>query len=414
MTQLESARKGKLTAEMKRVAKQEGISQRKLLNAVKRGIVVIPANEKHRNLKPIGIGEQLRTKVNANIGTSPNDKSLAKEKKKLKVALAAGTDTVMDLSIGGNINKIRRELLKACPVPFGTVPIYQAVVGKNLVSLGEGDFLRAIETHIKDGADFITVHSGVRRRAIPLVKKREMGAVSRGGSFLLKWMEHNGRENPLYENFDYILDMAHEYDCTLSLGDGLRPGCIADATDRAQLSELRTLGELQKRAFKRGVQCMIEGPGHIPLNQIKRNVELEKKYCSNAPFYCLGPVVTDVAPGYDHITCSIGGALGAYYGINFICYVTPAEHLKLPGIEDVREGVIAARIAAHAADVGRGMPKALEWDKKMAKYRKKLDWNGMIKTALDCGKASQYRKSSKMKTDACSMCGRYCALKVMK
>ncbi|MBU1120483.1 MAG: phosphomethylpyrimidine synthase ThiC [archaeon] len=411
MTQLEKARKGIITREMKTVAKKESLSADSLRKKISKGRAVIPANPLHKKLSPIGIGEGLRVKVNANIGSSPCESNLKTELRKLKVALNAGTDTVMDLSIGGNIDSIRKKVISNCSVPIGTVPVYQPFIEKKFFNVQEKDFLQSIERHAKDGVDFVTIHSGVRKKIIPLLKKRKTGVVSRGGSLLIKWMNHFQQENPLYEAFDEVLEIAKKYDLTLSLGDGLRPGSIFDSTDKAQISELKELGKLTQRAWKKDVQVMIEGPGHIPLHEIKRNIELEKKYCNNAPFYVLGPLVTDIAPGYDHITAAIGGALAAFHGADFLCYVTPAEHLSLPSIEDVKEGVIAGRIAAHAADIAKGLKGAKEWDEKMSFHRKKLNWNKMFSLAIDKEKAIAYRKKSKVSNDFCSMCGEYCALK---
>jgi phosphomethylpyrimidine synthase len=410
-TQLEYAKKGKITREMQAAAKSEPVNARQLRKLIAAGKAVLPANSRHRNLRPIAIGSALRTKVNANIGTSPIKASLKEELKKMQVAVAAGADAVMDLSIGGNIDAIRKAIMRKASVPIGTVPIYQAFVGKKLDSVSEDDMFNAIEKHCKDGVDFITVHSGVTRKAIPLVRKRLTGVVSRGGSLLLRWMQCNEKENPLYKNFEYVLEIARQRDVTLSLGDGLRPGCLHDATDRAQLQELRLLGSLAKRAKAKGVQVMIEGPGHVPLNEIEKNMRLQQRLCNNAPFYVLGPIVTDIAPGYDHITSAIGGALAAYYGAAFICYVTPSEHLSLPSVQDVKDGVIAARIAGHAADIAKGLKGARNWDDRMSFYRKKLDWKKMFQLAIDKEKAIAYRKRSKIKGKECTMCGEFCAMK---
>ncbi|MBN2067136.1 MAG: phosphomethylpyrimidine synthase ThiC [Candidatus Diapherotrites archaeon] len=411
MTQLQIARKGKVSKEMRAAAMHEPVSAAQLRKLIAGGKAVIPANAKHKGLKPIAIGQGLRTKVNANLGTSPLNASAKKELEKMKVAVKYGADTVMDLSIGGNIDAVRKAILRKATVPVGTVPIYQAFFGKRIRDVTEDNMFSAIEKHCSDGIDFITVHSGVSRKALPLVKKRLAGAVSRGGSLLLKWIACNGKENPLYKNFDYVLEIAKKNDVTLSLGDGLRPGCIKDATDSAQLQELRILGKLGKRAKKKGVQAMIEGPGHIPLNEIERNVKMQKRLCNNAPFYVLGPIVTDVAPGYDHITSAIGGALAAYHGADFLCYVTPSEHLSLPSVQDVKEGVIAARIAGHAADIAKGLEAARQWDDNVSSARKKLDWKKTFELVIDKEKAKAYRKRSKVKGRECTMCGEYCALK---
>ena len=413
-TQLEGARNNEVTKEMESVARAENVNVKELMQNVAKGYVVIPSSALHKNVRPLGIGKGLRVKINSNIGTSVAKADVAYELEKLRVSIEAGADTVMDLSTGGDIDRVRREILKHSTVPIGTVPIYQAVCERGeIVDLTANDFLRGIKKHIEDGVDFITVHSGVRRAAIPLVKKRMMGVVSRGGAFLIKWMEHNKRENPLYENFDKILKMAYRHDVTLSLGDGLRPGCIKDATDSAQLHELRVLGGLADFAYRENVQVMIEGPGHIPLDQIKRNIDLEKKICKGRPFYVLGPIVTDIAPGYDHITSAIGGALAAYHGADFLCYVTPREHLGLPNVDDVREGVIASKIAAHAADLARGIGR--DWDDKMAEARANLDWKRMMELAINPAKAKRMREECSPKDPTtCSMCDRFCSVKLMK
>lgn len=411
MTQLQYARKGKISKEMRAAAKSEPVSPVKLRKLIASGKAVLPANVKHKKLEPIAIGAGLRTKVNANIGSSPLHASLKEELRKARVAVKYGADTVMDLSLGGNIDRIRRTIVKSASVPIGTVPIYQAFVGRNLRDVSEEEMFKVVEKHCNDGVDFITLHAGVSRKALPLVKKRLAGVVSRGGSLLLKWIACTGKENPLYKNFDYVLEIAKQNDVTLSLGDGLRPGSIKDASDRAQMQELRLLALLGKKAKKKGVQVMIEGPGHIPLHQIERNVKLQKRLCNGSPFYVLGPIVTDVAAGYDHITSAIGGALAAYHGVDFLCYVTPAEHLSLPSVQDVKEGVIAARIAGHAADIAKGLKGARDWDDKISLYRKKLDWRKVFQLAIDREKAVAYRKRSKMRGKECTMCGKYCALR---
>jgi len=408
MLQKEQARNNIITKEMEQVAEKENVSSNFIKESIVKGTIVITKHNQ-RNIKPIGIGENLKIKINANIGTSPLHCDLNEELEKLKIAVKYGSDTVMDLSTGGNIDKIRQEILKQCQVPIGTVPIYQAIVDKgDILDVQENDFIKAIEKHCKDGVDFITVHCGVRQTAIPLLKSRIAGVVSRGGSFLVRWMNHHKKENPLYEQFDEILKIARKYDVTLSLGDGLRPGSIKDATDKAQLHELNVLGELTKRAWKQDVQVIVEGPGHVPLHEIEKNIKMQKQICHNAPFYVLGPLVTDIAPGYDHITGAIGGTLAAYYGADFLCYVTPSEHLRLPSIEDVKEGVIASKIAAHAADIARGIKGADERDIELSKARKDLDWEKQIKLSLDPEKAASYRKSSKINDKECTMCGKYC------
>jgi phosphomethylpyrimidine synthase len=416
MTQLEKARNKIITKEMENVAAKENIEVKKLCNKIALGRIVIPASILHKNLDPIGIGEGLKIKVNANIGSSPDKAEIDFELEKLKVCIDAKADTVMDLSTGGDIDKIRRAIIVNSPIPVGTVPIYQAACTvENVVELSEKDFINGIRKHIEDGVDFITVHAGLTKASIPLIKKRLMGAVSRGGALTLKWMIHHNCENPLYTNFDEILKLAKKYDVTLSLGDGLRPGCLKDATDEAQLFELRVLGDLTTKAWAENVQVMIEGPGHIPLHQIKENMQLEKKICHGAPFYVLGPIVTDIAPGYDHITSAIGGCLAAFYGADFLCYVTPAEHLGLPNVEDVKEGVIAARIAAHAADVAKGLPGAISWDNSMSQARSNLDWKKMIELSINPKLAIEIReRCTDADEDVCSMCGRFCSIKTSK
>jgi phosphomethylpyrimidine synthase len=419
MTQIEAARKKRITPQMRSVAKEEGTSLEKIRKGLTEGKIIIPHNRRHKGIKLCGLGKDLRTKVNANIGTSPEQASLKEELKKLKAALSAGADTIMDLSVGGDISRIRKEILAHCPVPLGTVPLYQAAVETakkrgSVVHMTVKDIFKVIEKQAEEGVDFMTLHCGVTRNTLERLRLegRLTDIVSRGGSFLVTWMVYNKKENPLYENYEDLLDIAREYDVTLSLGDGLRPGSLADATDRPQVQELITLGELTERAWKKGVQVMIEGPGHIPLKEIEANVLLEKKLCREAPFYVLGPLVTDVAPGYDHITSAIGGAIAAGAGADFLCYVTPSEHLRLPTVEDVKEGVIATRIAAHTGDLTKGIKGALDWDYRMSKMRKKLKWKEQIRLALDPERPKEYRKSSKPRVkDVCTMCGEYCALK---
>lgn len=416
MTQMEMARNNKVSKEMEEVAKKENIEIKNLIKKIADGKVVIPASSLHKNLKPIGIGEGLSVKINANIGSSPDKADLAYELEKLRVCIDAKADTVMDLSTGGDIDIIRREIIKNSCIPVGTVPVYQAACNvEDVIELDEKDFIKGIRKHIEDGVDFITIHAGLLRSSIPFIKKRLMGVVSRGGALLLRWMVYHKKENPIYENFDEILKMARKYDVTLSLGDGLRPGCLKDATDKAQISELKIVGELTKRAWEENVQVIIEGPGHIPLDQIEKNVKLEKKICHGAPFYVLGPLVTDVAPGYDHITSAIGGCLAAYYGADYLCYVTPAEHLGLPNTQEVKEGVIASRIAAHAADVARGLKGAINWDNNMSEARSRLDWKKMIELSINPGLAKDIRERCKDADEqVCSMCGRFCSVKLSK
>lgn len=420
MTQLESAKIGKITPEMRQVAKAEGVDPKALVRKIAEGKIVIPCNRLRKKRKLCGIGEGLRTKINANIGTSAGSSSLPVEVKKLRVSVEYGADAVMDLSTGGNLKKIRRAILKASAVPVGTVPIYEVAVsadrkGMPIPSISEDEIFAVLEEQAGEGVDFFTVHCGVTIEAVDRLRKegRIADVVSRGGAILIEWMVRNGRENPFYEDFDRILEIAKRYDVTLSLGDGMRPGCLADATDRAQIQELITLGELAKRAREMGVQVMIEGPGHVPLDQIGSNILLEKKLCHGAPFYVLGPLVTDIAPGYDHITSAIGGAIAGANGADFICYVTPSEHLGLPSVDDVKTGVIAARIAAHAADIAKGVKDALDWDIAMSKARKKRDWRRQFELAIDPKLARKYRKRSRPPSkDVCTMCGQYCSMKI--
>ena len=416
MTQLDFARRNIVTTEMEIVAEKENILVKNLMKNIAKGYVVIPASKLHKNLDPIGIGKELKIKINANIGSSPDKAELQYELEKLRVCIDAKADTVMDLSTGGDIDNIRREIIKNSNIPVGTVPIYQAACNvDDVVELDERDFIEGIRKHINDGVDFITIHAGLIRSSIPLIKKRLMGVVSRGGALTLKWMMHHQRENPIYENFDEILKMAKKYDVTLSLGDGLRPGCLKDATDAAQISELKVLGDLTLKAWDENVQVMIEGPGHIPLHQIEKNVVMEKEICHGAPFYVLGPLVTDIAPGYDHITSAIGGCLAAYYGADFLCYVTPSEHLGLPNVEEVKEGVFASRIAAHAADIARGLEGATNWDNEMSNARSNLDWRKMIELSINPDIARTIReRCTDADEEVCSMCGRFCSVKTSK
>ena len=416
MTQLEKARDHDITGEIEVVARKENIEVDTLINKIAEGKVVIPASILHKNLDYIGIGDGLKVKVNANIGSSPYKADLDYELEKLRICIDAKADTVMNLSTGGDIDLIRTSIIKNSNIPVGTVPVYQAACKvDDVVDLSENDFINGITNHVEDGVDFITIHAGLLRSSIPLIKKRLLGVVSRGGALIVKWMIHNGQENPFYSNFDKILEIAKNYDVTLSLGDGLRPGCLKDATDEAQISELKILGDLTKRARDYGIQVMIEGPGHIPVNQIKENIRLEKEICDGAPFYVLGPLVTDIAPGYDHITSAIGGCLAAYYGADFLCYVTPAEHLGLPNVEEVKEGVIASRIAAHAADIAKGLPHAIEWDNKMSKARSDLDWKKMLELSINPIIARKIRdRCFDTDDDVCSMCGKFCSIKTSK
>jgi phosphomethylpyrimidine synthase len=422
MTQLEVARNGRISEEMKICAEKEGVSPEFIRKGVAEGNIVVVRNNTHTAISPLAIGKGLRTKINANIGTSGDHTDLDVELEKVKVSVAAGADTIMDLSTGGDLGAIRKAILKASSVALGTVPIYQAAAAmlaakKAIVAMTADDIFAVIEKNGEDGVDFITVHCGVSLRSVASVEAqgRILGIVSRGGSITANWMRCNERENPLYEYYDRLLEIAHRYDMVLSLGDGLRPGCIADATDRGQMQELILLGELAKRARDKGVQVMIEGPGHVPIKDIQANVQLEKSLCSGAPFYVLGPLPTDIAPGYDHITAAIGGAIAGASGADFLCYVTPSEHLRLPSIEDVREGIMASRIAAHIADIAKGLPGALEQDVMMAGFRKDINWQGQISTAIDQEKAGRLlEKSTTAKEEGCTMCGELCAIKLGK
>jgi len=420
MTQLELAREGKISPQMSLVAEHEGVEAELIRRGVAEGTIVIPANIRHENLVPCGIGQGLKTKVNANIGTSSDFGDTDTELEKLRVAAESGADAVMDLSTGGDISAIRRAIIAASALPIGTVPIYQAGIEAinnhgAIVKMTVEDIFSAIEEHARDGVDFMTVHCGVTRAAVDRLRQqgRVADVVSRGGAFLIGWMLHNDCENPLYENYDRLLEVAKEFDVTLSLGDGMRPGCLADATDQAQIEELLAIGELVNRARQSGVQAMVEGPGHLPLNHIEANVKLEKAICKGAPFYVLGPLVTDIAAGYDHITGAIGGAIAASAGADFLCYVTPAEHLSLPDPEDVRQGVIASRIAAHAADIVKGVKGAAERDKKMAIARKKLDWEEQAQLSLDPTLARRVHGKHASTGSACSMCGQFCAMELV-
>jgi len=421
MTQLELAKEGIISSPMKLVAEQEGVDAEFIRQGVAKGTIVIPANINHTNLVPCGIGQGLKTKVNANIGTSSDFGDVNTELEKLRVAIDCGADTVMDLSTGGDVSAIRRAIIAASSVPIGTVPIYQAGIEAidrrgAIVKMTVDDLFAGIEEHARDGVDFVTVHCGVTRSAIAKLKQqgRVTDVVSRGGAFLIGWMLHNERENPLYEYYDRLLAIAREFDVTLSLGDGMRPGSLADATDRAQVEELLIIGELVQRAQQAGVQAMVEGPGHLPLNQIEANVRLEKAICKGAPFYVLGPLVTDIAAGYDHITGAIGGAIAAAAGTDFLCYVTPAEHLSLPDPEDVRQGVIASRIAAHAGDIVKGVNGAEDWDRRMSLARKKLDWQEQARLSLDPELSRQVHSKHASAGVACSMCGDFCAMELME
>lgn len=418
-TQLEAAVNKIVTPEMEYVAESEGIDMAKLIGLVASGQVVIPANINHTSLKARGIGKNTRTKINVNIGVSEDVNSIESEFKKLDYAVRYNADAIMDLSCSGLTEQFRKMLIEKSPLPIGTVPVYDsaALHDGNIPAITKESFFSTVEKHGKDGVDFITIHAGLTRRTLEKFSTipRVTGIVSRGGSIMLEWMKKTGNENPFYEYFDELCDICKKYDMTLSLGDGLRPGCIEDATDYHQISELLVLGELTVRARAKQVQVMIEGPGHMSLHEISANMLLQQKICKNAPFYVLGPLVTDIAPGYDHITSAIGGAIAASAGADFLCYVTPAEHLCLPDEEDVKEGIIASKIAAHAADIAKGLPGAAAVDLEMSKARYALDWSKMINLAIDPDKAQKYRARHQPKTEvACTMCGNLCAVKRSK
>jgi phosphomethylpyrimidine synthase len=420
MTQLYMARQGKISPEMKQAAAAEGVSAEKIRELIAAGRAVIPKNKNHFFEKVLAIGEGLRTKVNANIGTSAPCTGVEREIDKLEAAVEAGTDSVMDLSTGPDFKEVRHMILERSPVMVGAVPIYMVATkirreAKPLSKIDVDEMFRSIETQCAEGLDYITVHCGVTRDVVRRLDRYErlMPSVSRGGSILMHWMEKNDKENPLYEDFDALLEIAYTYDVTLSLGDGFRPGTVVDATDGPQVEELIVLGELARRAKARGVQAMIEGPGHVPLNQVVANVIMEKQLCDGAPFYLLGPLTTDIAPGYDHITGAIGGAIAAAAGADFLCYVTPAEHLCLPDVEDVRAGVIASRIAGHSADIAKGLPGAIDQDREMSVYRRDLNWDGMMSMAIDPGWAKQRAELSSDR-ETCTMCGELCAVKLSR
>ena len=417
-TQMDAARQGIITPEMKAVAASEHIAEDELRELIALGQVIIPANKNHKCLKPNGIGSRLRTKINVNLGTSRDWTDLDMEMEKVKSAVDMGAEAIMDLSSCGDTQKFRRKLTSECPATIGTVPIYDAVVyyHKALKDITAKEWLDIVRMHAEDGVDFMTIHCGVNKETAARFKrnKRLMNIVSRGGSIIFAWMEMTGQENPFYEYYDEVLDICREYDVTMSLGDACRPGCLKDASDISQIQELITLGELTTRAWEKDVQVMIEGPGHMPLNQIKANMEIQKTICKGAPFYVLGPLVTDIAPGYDHITSAIGGAIAATYGASFLCYVTPAEHLRLPDLNDVKEGIIASKIAAHAADIAKGLPGARDWDDAMGAARHDLDWDKTFELSIDPEKAKAYREGAKPeKEDTCSMCGKFCAVRSM-
>ncbi|MFN4245943.1 MAG: phosphomethylpyrimidine synthase ThiC [Brevinematia bacterium] len=421
MTQMDFAREGKVTEAMQISAKNEGVDPEFVRSEVARGRAVIPANVNHLglNLSPIVIGKYFKTKINANIGTSGVESSVDEEIEKLNYVKKYGADTVMDLSTGGNLNEIRLSLISNATMPLGTVPIYQVLVERKVIEdITEDDILSMVELQAQQGVDYMTLHAGLLKDFVQLARNRVTGIVSRGGSIMAQWMTIKGKENPIYSNFDKVLDICKRYDVTISLGDGLRPGCIEDATDAAQLAELKVLGELTRRAWERGVQVMVEGPGHVPLHQIEFNIRIQQEWCNEAPFYVLGPLVTDIAPGYDHIASAIGAALAGWYGASLLCYITPKEHLGLPNLEDVKQGIIAYRIAAHAADIAKGIRGAKEWDFELSKARFSFNWIRQFELSIDPETAKKYHDESLpddpyKRAKFCSMCGPgFCAMRI--
>ena len=419
-TQMDAARKGIATPQMKAVAEKEHMPLEQLMELVEKGQVAICANKAHTCLDPQGVGSMLRTKINVNLGVSRDCKDYDIEMKKVQSAIDLGAEAIMDLSSHGDTQPFRKKLVAECPAMIGTVPVYDSVIHyqRDLGTLTAQDFIDVVRLHAEDGVDFVTLHCGITRKTIDQIRrhKRKMNIVSRGGSLVFAWMTMTGEENPFYEHFDEILDICEKHDVTISLGDACRPGCLADATDVCQIEELVRLGELTKRAWEHNVQVMVEGPGHVPLNQVAANMQVQQSICMGAPFYVLGPLVTDIAPGYDHITAAIGGAVAAMSGAAFLCYVTPAEHLALPNVEDVKQGIIASKIAAHAADIAKGIPGAREIDDKMADARRALDWEAQFACALDPDTARAIRDSRKPEddhSDTCSMCGKFCAVRSM-
>ena len=419
-TQMDAARKGIVTPELKTVAKKEYMEESALMALVAQGKAVIPANKKHKCLNPEGVGSMLRTKINVNLGVSRDCTDYNVEMQKVMSAVNMGAEAIMDLSSHGNTQPFRLKLTSECPAMIGTVPVYDSVIHyqRDLETLTARDFIDVVRLHAEDGVDFVTLHCGITKKTIEQIKqhKRKMNIVSRGGSLVFAWMSMTGNENPFYEYYDEILDICEKYDVTISLGDACRPGCLADATDVCQIEELVRLGELTKRAWAHNVQVMVEGPGHVPLDQIAANMKVQQTICMGAPFYVLGPLVTDIAPGYDHITSAIGGAVAAMNGAAFLCYVTPAEHLALPNVEDVKQGIIASRIAAHAADIAKGVPHARDIDDRMADARRALDWEAQFACAIDPDTARSIRNSRKPEddhSDTCSMCGKFCSVRSM-
>ncbi|MEA5096452.1 MAG: phosphomethylpyrimidine synthase ThiC [Sedimentibacter saalensis] len=415
-TQMEAAKNGIITSEMEVVAEKENMSAEKIRELVALGRVAIPANINHKSLSPEGIGEGLKTKINVNLGVSGDCANYEKEFEKVKMSIEFGAEAIMDLSNYGKTNTFRKQLIDYSPAMIGTVPMYDAIgyLEKDLLEIKAEDFLRVIEAHAAEGVDFMTIHAGLNKRSIESFKrsKRLTNIVSRGGSLIFAWMEMTGNENPFYEHYDELLDILYKYDVTISLGDALRPGSINDSTDAGQISELIEIGHLTKRAWDKNVQVLVEGPGHMALNEIAANMQLQKRLCHGAPFYVLGPIVTDIAPGYDHITSAIGGAVAAANGADFLCYVTPAEHLRLPDVNDVKEGIIASKIAAHAADIAKGIPNARDIDNKMSDARRRIDWEEMFSYAIDKKKAREYFESTPpADKHSCSMCGKMCAMR---
>ncbi|QGU00677.1 Phosphomethylpyrimidine synthase ThiC [Candidatus Syntrophocurvum alkaliphilum] len=417
-TQMDAARKGIVTKEMEIVAKKEQMNVLDLLELVAKGTVIVPANKNHKNLDPEGIGKGMKTKINVNLGISKDCPNIEAELEKVQVALDMKVEAIMDLSSYGKTEEFRQRVIAMSPAMIGTVPVYDAIgfYDKELSEIKSEEFLDVVEKHAQDGVDFVTIHAGINKETAEVFKRnsRLTNIVSRGGALMYAWMELNNKENPFFEHYDKLLDICEKYDLTLSLGDACRPGSINDSTDASQIKELMILGELTKRAWERNVQVMIEGPGHMAINEIEANMVIEKKLCHGAPFYVLGPLVTDVAPGYDHITSAIGGAIAASHGADFLCYVTPAEHLRLPNLEDMKEGIIASKIAAHAGDIAKNVKGAKEWDYEMSKARQQLDWERMFELAIDPAKARRYREESMPEhSDSCTMCGKMCSMRNM-
>lgn len=416
VTQMDAAKKGIITPEMEVVAAKEGMEAEGLKELIARGEAVIPANVHHKSLSPEGVGNGLRTKINVNLGISGDSPDYEREMTKVQMALDFGVESIMDLSNYGKTHDFRKRLIEVSPAMIGTVPMYDAIgyLDKDLLEITAQDFLKVVEAHAKEGVDFVTIHAGLNRRAVESFRRagRKMNIVSRGGSLLFAWMEMTGNENPFFEYYDDVLEVLREHDVTISLGDALRPGCLADSSDAGQMAELIEIGSLTKRAWERDVQVLVEGPGHMAMNEIAANMKIEKRICHNAPFYVLGPLVTDIAPGYDHITSAIGGAIAAASGADFLCYVTPAEHLRLPNLQDVKEGIVASKIAAHAADIAKGIKGAADVDNRMAEARHKVDWDEMFSLAIDKDKAKEYFESVPPKDrHTCSMCGKMCAVR---